>query len=1117
MTSVLFGDLVGFTTISEARDPEEVRELLSRYFDTAREIVARYGGVIEKFIGDAVMAVWGVPTAHEDDAERAVRAGLDLVDAVAAFGDEVGVPGLAMRVGIVTGEVAVTIGATNQGMVAGDAVNTAARVQSKAEPGTVWIDAQTRSLVAGAVDAVDAGVHELKGKADPVRLFAVTSVKAALGGEPGTDQVRASLVGRRRELSVLTEVFHGVAEQHRPRLVLLSGDAGVGKTRLSWELERYLDGLTVDVLWHRGRCPAYGDGIAFSALTSAVRARIGSTEHDDENATREKLVTALEKYVPDVDEREWLEPALAGVLGLPTAGARSQADLFAAWLTWFERLSSQGLEPVVWVIDDAHHADDALLDFVEHVSTVAQAALLVVVLARPELLQRRPGLALLRRASVIGVENLTRAEMEALLDSLIEGLPDDVRDALVDRAEGNPLFAIETVRAMHDQGLTVAGPTRTPGAVQLSPGVDAETLKAVAAPVSLQVLIASRLDRLPPAARSVLAAASVLGQSFTVSALAATCDVENELPDLLRELMVRDLLTAINDRLSGEDGQYAFVQTVARTVAYQTQSRRDRLHRHLKVVNYLESIVDTDGALCAVIAEHLRDAFALAGSDESAMRQDLAVQLAVWLRRSAERSLAVGAPVAALSALEQALEFVDDDARRAELYVAAAEAALAAGLPDRGVEHALPVATGELEADLAARAAAAACAAQGLRYLTRVSEVAPLLEPYVTEEAIASLPALAACRVARQLAIALNAVGRQNEAPFWEERATLLAEASGDPLEIASCLNSTVVGLINRGQTRVGSVLVKYVAEYCREHRLAVELGPTLVNQLAINLNRDLDGALAAGCEALDVAKQTGNKYVGWHGALNLVIGLARAGRWDQIEETLDKPLLATDPEPEQATVMGMATITVALARDETLAEPTHWYTVELGDDPTADNVDTLYALLERVQVARLRRDGAALAASCRRMVPLCYSYMGLEDDFPLYWSVAINWLLDLGEVAPARELLTVVLDVPPAHWSPYLAAVAVQLRGTVEALDPQSGVSPAAIESDLNAAVAALGDFGAVPDNARAQATLGRWLAAQGRLADAELHLVAARAMYERLGATAWLRELETGARFSG
>ena len=439
VTSVLFGDLVGFTTLSEARDSEEVRELLGRYFDTAREIIARYGGTIEKFIGDAVMAVWGVPTAHEDDAERAVRAGLDLTESVAAFGESVGAPGLAMRVGIVTGEVAVNIGAEGQGMVAGDAVNTAARVQSKADPGTVWVDEQTRALTRGAIDFADAGSHELKGKAEPVALFAVAAIMGGVGGERSGDRIQAALVGRRREVSVLKEMFHVAAEESRPRIVVLSGDAGVGKTRLGWELENYIDGLSATVLWHRGRCLAYGDGVAFSALTSAVRGRIGASEDDPESVVRDKLSASLDQYLPNELERARVLPAMISLLGLSGApSGLTRPELFSAWLTWFERLSQRAGDPVVWVVDDAHYADDGLLDFVEHLATVAQVPLLLVLLARPELLARRSNLAALRRSTVIGLETLSRVDIAALLDGLVEGLPTDVRDALVDRAEGNP-------------------------------------------------------------------------------------------------------------------------------------------------------------------------------------------------------------------------------------------------------------------------------------------------------------------------------------------------------------------------------------------------------------------------------------------------------------------------------------------------------------------------------------------------------------------------------------------------------------------------------------------------------------------------------------------------------
>ena len=217
------------------------------------------------------------------------------------------------------------------------------------------------------------------------------------------------------------------AEEGRPRLVILTGDAGVGKTRLSWELENYLDGLSATVLWHRGRCLAYGEGVGFSALASAIRGRIGASEDDPEQATRAKLTASLEEHVPDADERAWLYPAVANLLGFGASSAMTREELFSAWLTWFERLPSEPGDSIVWVVDDAQHADDGLLDFIQHVSTVAQVGVLIVLMARPELLGRRPELAALRRANVVGLETLSRADMAGLFDGLVEGLPEDVR------------------------------------------------------------------------------------------------------------------------------------------------------------------------------------------------------------------------------------------------------------------------------------------------------------------------------------------------------------------------------------------------------------------------------------------------------------------------------------------------------------------------------------------------------------------------------------------------------------------------------------------------------------------------------------------------------------------
>jgi len=314
--SVLFCDLVGFTTLSESRDPEEVRELLSRYFDVARTVIGRYGGVVEKFIGDAVMAVWGTPTATEGDGERAVRAALDLVDAVAQLGREAGAEGLAARAGVVTGAVAVTVGATGEGMVAGDAVNTAARVQSTAEPGSVLVDEGTRRVAEAAISFVSAGEHVLKGKAEPVPLWRATRVVGGTGGSQRIDGLEAGFVGRDAELRLVKELFHACEQRRTPRLVSVPGAAGVGKSRLGWEFRKYIDGLLVTVWWHQGRCLSYGDGVAFWALAEMVRQRLQIADEDSTQAATEKLAVGLEGLLDDPAERAYVGPRLGQLLGV---------------------------------------------------------------------------------------------------------------------------------------------------------------------------------------------------------------------------------------------------------------------------------------------------------------------------------------------------------------------------------------------------------------------------------------------------------------------------------------------------------------------------------------------------------------------------------------------------------------------------------------------------------------------------------------------------------------------------------------------------------------------------------------------------------------------------------
>ena len=317
---MLFCDVAGFTPLSESSDPEAVRELLSRYFAVARTVIGRYGGVVEKFIGDAVMAVWGTPAAAEGDAERAVRAALDLVAAVATLGAEAGVPGLAARAGVVTGEVAVSLGAVGEGMVAGDAVNTAARIQTVAEPGQVLTDGATYRLAGRGVGFAEAGQHALKGKAEPQRLWRVTRVLSAVGGVQRVDGLEGPLTGRDAELRTIKELFHAAADRRIPRLVLVSGPAGVGKSRLGWEFEKYIDGLAAEVWWHRGRCLSYGEGVVFWALAEIVRQRLGIAEEDSAEAAVGKLTAGLDRFVADPGELAYVGARLGRLLGVAFPG-----------------------------------------------------------------------------------------------------------------------------------------------------------------------------------------------------------------------------------------------------------------------------------------------------------------------------------------------------------------------------------------------------------------------------------------------------------------------------------------------------------------------------------------------------------------------------------------------------------------------------------------------------------------------------------------------------------------------------------------------------------------------------------------------------------------------------
>jgi class 3 adenylate cyclase len=385
LASVLFVDLVGFTSLSEQRDAEDVRELLGGYFDSARTIVDRYGGRTEKSIGDAVMAVWGAPKAREDDAERAVRAGLEIVDAVAGFGERVGAANLRARAGVVTGQAA-AMDNPGEGLVVGDRVNTAARIQSAAEPGTVLVDEVTRQVTSAAVAYERAGDHTVKGKSEPLALWRAVRVVAGVGGREREPAMEAPLVGREADLRLLKELLHAAVERRSARLVAVSAEAGLGKTRLRWELSRYLDGLAEPFLWHSGRCLSYGDGVAYWALAEMVRQRLGISEDAPAEEVAARLEAGLAQWIAEPGDREFLSPRLGALLGVVEPGL-GRPELFAGWRLFFERLAER--DPVVMVFEDLQWADEGLLEFIEHVlEWSCSNPIFILTLARPELTAR---------------------------------------------------------------------------------------------------------------------------------------------------------------------------------------------------------------------------------------------------------------------------------------------------------------------------------------------------------------------------------------------------------------------------------------------------------------------------------------------------------------------------------------------------------------------------------------------------------------------------------------------------------------------------------------------------------------------------------------------------------
>jgi class 3 adenylate cyclase/predicted ATPase len=1097
LVSVLFADLVGFTPLSESRDPEEVRELLSRYFDSCRRLIELYGGVVEKFIGDAVMAVWGAPSATEDDAERAVRAALDLVAAVSALGDEVGAPELRARAGVLTGEAAVNLAAVGEGMVAGDLVNTASRVQSVADAGSVFAGEATRRASERAIVYEDAGSHELKGKEGETPLWRALRVVSGVGGSLKSEGLEAPFVGRDRELRQIKDLFHVCAEEQRAQLVSVTGIAGIGKSRLAWEFYKYFDGLSQIVYWHRGRCLAYGEGVTYWALADMVRMRCRIAEDDPQDEALRKLEAALEEHILDPEERRFVEPRLAQLLALGEGASHDRQDLFAAWRLFFERLADT--YPTVLAFEDMQWADASLLDFVEYLLEWSRdKPLFVITLARPELLERRPTWgAGHRNFTSMYLEPLSEQAMHELLVGLVPGLPGSLRTQILERAEGVPLYAVETVRMLLDRGLLVED-----GSAYKVVG-EVDTLEV---PETLHALIAARLDGLAPDERRLLGDAAVLGKTFTPRALAALSGLESDrMEELLTAMVRREVLGLQSDPRSPEQGQYTFLQDLLRYVAYETLPRRERREKHLAAAEHLTATLGED-EVAEVVASHLLDAYRLDLDAPDA--EGLRSRAHYALLQAGERATALGAPGGAQRYFEQAAELAPEPTQQATSLMRAGEAASLVGEHERAselFEQAIELFESAGDTHAAARASAwLALTEQSLGQTERAIERMEQAYAQVGDD-----------EPDEDLAFLIVRLGQAHYFAGNRERSAELIELG---LDLAEALQ--LPELLALGWNAKATLISPRRPEEARglfqlalDSSLALEqyrrAAVTCANLSDVAFRRDRYGDSLAHLEqALALGRRIGDRTLEWFALIEMTYALTMLGRWD---ETLARFAELPDEQlginPELASSLtGVLELYLhrgqlheareLLARFEELARSAD-IQVQSGYQAGVAAV----RLAERNHREALTAGEQAFATRATLGIANQGAKLGLLH--------ALEAALALGDRGKANELLEILEALPPGLRPPFLDAAAHRFRAHLAGDEPSA-------DRHFTAAAAQLRALELPFHLAVVQFEHGEWLMARGRPDDAQPPLAEARDTFEDLQAKPWLERsdaVEAGA----
>ena len=624
VVTVLFADLVGFTSRAERMDPEDVRAMLSPYWQHLRDELEHYGGTVEKFIGDAVMALFGAPVAHEDDPERAVRAALAIRDWAREQSD------VQVRIAVNTGEALVLLGASpaeGEGMAAGDVVNTAARLQSAAPINGVLVGELTYRATHGVIDYAEQEPVIAKGKTEPLAVWEPLAARSRFTVETMS---AAPLAGREDEVELLVNTFQRVRRDREPQLVTVAGVPGIGKSRLVAELFAFVEADPDFVTWRRGRSLSYGDGVSLWALGEIAKAELGVLESDTRDETSAKLAASLEELVDDEIERAWLERHLAPLVGLP-AEQHDRTERFGAWRRWIELLADR--RPLVLVFEDIQWADDELLDFVDELADWASdLPLLVVCTTRPELFERRPGWGGGKRnVLTVSLGPLSDADTARIVAATLDRalLPAETQSALLEQAAGNPLYAEQYARMVAEGGLPDALPD------------------------SVQGMVAARLDLLGRDEKALLQDAAVVGRVFWPGALGAA-------DELLRLLVRKEFIRRERRSAVAGEQEYSFAHALVRDVAYAQIPRGDRAAKHRAAATWIESL-PPDRAVdrAEMLAHHYSAALELAAATGT-VDDGLRASARDAFHDAGDRAVALGASPAAKRHFAAALELTPE-------------------------------------------------------------------------------------------------------------------------------------------------------------------------------------------------------------------------------------------------------------------------------------------------------------------------------------------------------------------------------------------------------------------------------------------------------------------------